>query len=178
MSDFRTTLLEEFQDEEYAHAYCDDFLNTYIATQLKVLREQRNWTQEDVAQRAGMKQPRIALLEDINHDAWSVKTLRRLGRAFDVRLKVSFEEFSTIIDDVCSFNRLNLERASRPYDLDRTKRIVTGSSVITDFAQFSKSRNEATQYKSLGQDRPSDALSGSSSIQRPPSEDLLKATLA
>lgn len=165
MNDLKTTLLDEFEDAEYAHAYCDEFLNTYIATQLKVLREQRGWTQGQVAELADMKQTRISVLEDINYSSWSVKTLRRLARAFDLRLKVSFEDFSTIIDDICLFSRLNLQRSSRAFDIARAKTIIVNQpgGAVADIASWGKKTNKATQYEAPGIRIPSSELLGLSS---------------
>jgi len=47
MSEFLDTLKIEFLDEEYRYAYAEDFLNTSVATQINVLREQRGMTQEE-----------------------------------------------------------------------------------------------------------------------------------
>ena len=41
MSELVEKLRDEFRDKEYRHAYADECLNTMIATQIKVLREQR-----------------------------------------------------------------------------------------------------------------------------------------
>ena len=103
-------LREGFKDREYADAYARAFLDSSIATQIKVLREQREWTQEKLADEASMKQPRIAVMEDVNYSSWSVRTLWRLARAFHLRLKVSFEEFGTLIQEMEGFGRESLER--------------------------------------------------------------------
>jgi len=121
MSEFRKKIRNEFQDKEYAHAYIDEFLNDYIATQIKVLREQRGWTQEILADIAEMKQSRIALLENVNYDKWSIFTLKKLSEAFDVTLKVSFETFSDRIEDIENFSRGSLERETREKDLTNIK---------------------------------------------------------
>ena len=92
--------------------YAEESLNTYIATQIKVLREQRNLTQAELARLTGMKQPRIAVMEDINYSSWSIKTLRRLAEALDLRLSVKFETFSSLIPEVANFSRESLERFS------------------------------------------------------------------
>jgi transcriptional regulator with XRE-family HTH domain len=112
MSELRGNLKEEFQDKEYRHAYADESLSTYIATQIKVLREQRELTQRELAERAGMAQPRIAVLEDVNYSSWSITTLRRLAQAFDVRLSVKFENFSSLIPEIETLGRDALERES------------------------------------------------------------------
>ncbi len=103
-------LRREFRDPEYAYSYADGFLNSYIATQLKVLREQRGWTQEKLAQESGMMQARISVLENVNYSSWSISTLRRLARALGVRLKVSLEEFGTLLPELEHFERKSLQR--------------------------------------------------------------------
>jgi len=69
----------------------DEFFNSSIATQIKTLRKQRDWTQEDLAKKANMKQARISLLENASYSSWSMSTLRRLAEAFDLTLYVTFE---------------------------------------------------------------------------------------
>ncbi len=112
MSELRSNLREEFHDKEYRHAYADESLSTYIATQIKVLREQRKLTQRELAELADMAQPRIAVLEDVNYSSWSINTLRRLAQAFDVRLSVRFEKFSSLIPEIETLGREALERES------------------------------------------------------------------
>ena len=103
-------LRKSFADREYADAYARSALNAYIATQIKVIREQRGWTQGKLADEAGMKQPRIAVMEDVDYSSWSITTLWRLAQAFHLRLKVSFEEFGTLPYEIETFDRKSLER--------------------------------------------------------------------
>ena len=110
MIELADKLRHEFQDKEYRQAYADEFLNASIATQIKVLRDQRPWTQGELAEKAGMKQSRISLLENVNYSAWSLTTLKRLAEAFDVTLKVSFESYSARLLDIQRFGRESLER--------------------------------------------------------------------
>jgi ribosome-binding protein aMBF1 (putative translation factor) len=51
MSEFHSSLEDELrqEDEEYRYAYAEDFLNTSVATQIRVIREQRGLTQEELA---------------------------------------------------------------------------------------------------------------------------------
>jgi len=111
-NELRSDLRSEFHDKEYRRIYADESLNTYIATQIKVLREQRDWTQAELAKEAGMAQPRIAVMEDINHSAWSLNTLKRLANAYDLRLAVKFESFSSLIPELEDFGRASLLRPS------------------------------------------------------------------
>src|ERR1700730_9613642 len=112
MSDLTENFLTEFQDKETRHIYADDLLNTYLATQLKVLREEKGWTQERLAEEVGMKQERISVLEDVNYEAWTAKTLRRLAHAFDLRLSIKFETFGSFIRDFENLDRESLKRPS------------------------------------------------------------------
>jgi transcriptional regulator with XRE-family HTH domain len=117
MSELRINLSEEFHDREYRHTYANDWLNAFIATQIKVLREQRNLTQTQLGEKTKMAQPRVALLEDVNYSSWSINTLRRLAMAFDVRLSVKFETFSSLIPEVEELDRESLERDSFDADM-------------------------------------------------------------
>jgi hypothetical protein len=56
----------------------------------------------------GTKQSGISRLQSRDYSAWKVETLRKLAKAFGVRLRISFEEFGTITDDIASFNQGNL----------------------------------------------------------------------
>ena len=82
-----------FIEREYREAYAASELDTLLAMQIRVLREQRGWTQAQLAERAGMKQARISAMEDVNYQAWSVRTLKRLAAAFDLPLMVSFGDW-------------------------------------------------------------------------------------
>lgn len=117
MSRSRDKLTKDFQDKEYAHSYVNEFLNTEIATQIRVLREQRGLTQKELAEIADMKQSRISVLEDVYNDMWSISTLQRIADALDVSLKVSFETFSSRIGDMQKFSRESLKRLPRLDDL-------------------------------------------------------------
>lgn len=110
-------LRNDFKDKEYAHAYVNEFLNTQIATQIRVLREQRDLKQKELAEMVDMKQSRISVLEDVYNEMWSISTLKRLAEAFDVTLNVSFETFSTRITDMQNFSRETLKRLPRTLDL-------------------------------------------------------------
>ena len=117
MKELVKTLVTEFDDKEYAHAYMEEFSNMAIAAQIKVLRDQRGWTQQQLAEAADMKQERVCALEDVDYDAWTIKTLRKLAKAFDLTIKVSFEKFSSGILDISKISPEALKRTSRKEDL-------------------------------------------------------------
>ena len=108
MNGLNDDLVLKFENKEYRHAYADDFLNSFIAAQLKALRDQRGWTQTELAGLSGMKQSRISAMENVNYSGWSVRTLARLAEAFDVALVVEFRSFGERLKDFSSFNPVNL----------------------------------------------------------------------
>lgn len=119
MNELSKRLSQEFLDKEYAHSYMEAHASSRMAAQIKVLREQRELTQAGLAELSGMKQERISTLENVDYDAWTVNTLRKLARAFDTHLHVSFVSFSEGIEDVVSLSRKNLEVESRKDDLEK-----------------------------------------------------------
>lgn len=119
MKELANKLAAEFKNKDYAHAYVNQFCDMAIAAQIKALREQRGWSQEKLASEAGMKQERISILENVDYSAWSLKTLRELGEAFDVAVRVSFIDFSDAIMDVINLRREQLEVAPREDSLKK-----------------------------------------------------------
>jgi len=126
MSELVDQLRPEFQDEEYRHSYAEECLNTMIATQIKVLREQREMTQSALAKKAEMLQPRLSVLENSDYSSWSISTLKRLARAFDLALSVKFEAFSEVVLDFEEMTKETLSRPSFKNDpVFRTARVST-----------------------------------------------------
>jgi len=116
MSAISDVLRVEFRDPEYSEGYAESFLNSYIATQIKVIREQRRMKQSDLAREVGTTQTAISRIENVNYSSWNIKTLKKLARAFRVRLMVSFETYGTLVDEVGRFNRESLQRTEREKD--------------------------------------------------------------
>lgn len=108
-SSLREDLIRTADDKEYRHAYAEESLNLSIATQIKVLREQRDMTQQRLAEEAGMKQSMISRYEDVNYSSWSINTLRKLAKAFDVDLEVRFRSFRELVESVDNFSRETLQ---------------------------------------------------------------------
>lgn len=126
-------LAHEFMDKDYAHAYMDSHQSTRIATQIKVLREQRGLTQKQLAELSKMKQERISALEDVDYDAWTISTLRKLAHAFDTTLQISFIPFSQGIQDIANFSREHLQAESRETDLKHLLPIIEEMSTESMF---------------------------------------------
>ncbi len=107
--DRKERLFEDLKDEEYRHSSVAAHITNRIAFQIRALREQRNWNQERLAKKAGMKQERISVLENPNHSSVSVETLKRLAKAFDVALMVGFVSFGDLAKWELSLSLKSLE---------------------------------------------------------------------
>jgi len=123
MSDISSSLRSELRDPEYSEGYAESFLNSYIATQIKVIREQRGMKQSDLAKAVGTTQTAISRIENVNYSGWNTRTLKKLARALRVRLRISFETFGTLPEEVESFGRESLQRAAREDDPGLEERI-------------------------------------------------------
>jgi transcriptional regulator with XRE-family HTH domain len=110
-------LKADFRDDgEFAEEYAESFLDTSVATQIKVLREDSKMSQKQLGEAIGTTQTAISRIENVNYSARSISTLKKLARAFKVRLHVSFETYGSLIGDVERFNRQRLGRAPRDKD--------------------------------------------------------------
>ena len=123
MSVISDALRAELRDQEYSEGYAESFLNTYVATQIKVIREERGMKQADLAREMGTTQTAISRIENVNYSSWNINTLKKLARAFGVRLKVSFETYGTLPSEVEGFGRDRLGRAAREQDPGLLERI-------------------------------------------------------
>lgn len=110
MKELLERMRRDFQHEDYRYAYVEPHLNAFIAAQIKVLREARRMNQQQLADAIGTKQSGISRLENCNYDSWKVDTLRKLARAFGVRLRITFEEFGTLPLEVATFRPETLAR--------------------------------------------------------------------
>ncbi|MGH7987306.1 MAG: helix-turn-helix domain-containing protein [Candidatus Binataceae bacterium] len=104
--------IEQFRDRSYREAYADEFLNIYVASQLRTIREQRGLTQEELAEAIGTKQGGISRIENVNYSGWNVTTLKKIAFALGCRLNISLETFGSLIDEEGS--RCTREALQRP----------------------------------------------------------------
>jgi transcriptional regulator with XRE-family HTH domain len=88
----------ELAEKEYRHGLVNAQIEVDLPFQIRALRKQLELTQPELAERAGMKQPRISAMEKPGGAHFTLETLRRLAKAFDVALIVRFAPFSELLD--------------------------------------------------------------------------------
>jgi transcriptional regulator with XRE-family HTH domain len=97
-------LIAELRDKTYRDAYVAAQIEIGLPFQARALRQAREWTQEQLAELAGMSQPRIAEIERPGKRKFNLDTLLRIASALDVGLEVRFVPLTTIIDHAESFD--------------------------------------------------------------------------
>jgi transcriptional regulator with XRE-family HTH domain len=93
-----SSLITELKDKQYRDAYVASQIRISLPLQTRALRKSREWTQPELAEHAGMAQPRISEIEKPGERRLNIETLLRLASAFDVALQVRFVPFSQLID--------------------------------------------------------------------------------
>jgi transcriptional regulator with XRE-family HTH domain len=93
-----SSLIAELREKAYRDAYVASQIRMTLPLQVRGLRKRREWTQPELAEHAGMAQPRISELEKPGERRLTIETLLRLASAFDVALQVRFVPFSELID--------------------------------------------------------------------------------
>jgi len=92
-------LFRSFRDKKQRHRFASLHFFTNIAAQISAIRESLSaMTQQQLADRANMAQPRIALLEASEHQNVSIKTLQRIAEAFDMAFIGRFVSFGELAD--------------------------------------------------------------------------------
>lgn len=87
-------------DKRYRDLYVSEYIQTGTPFQIRALRNLREWSQEFLAQKAGMKQNVVSRLEDPSYGKLTLKTLLRMASAFDVALLVKFVPFSRFLNEM------------------------------------------------------------------------------
>jgi transcriptional regulator with XRE-family HTH domain len=89
-------IADKLQDPGYRTAFVASQINVGIPFQIKALMKGRGWTQEQLAERTGMLQPRISAMLRPGKVRPNIETLRRYAEAFDCGLLVRFATYSEL----------------------------------------------------------------------------------
>jgi transcriptional regulator with XRE-family HTH domain len=149
----RELLKKRLKDKEHRDAFVSAYTDETIPFQIRAMREQkdRNWTQEDLATRAGMKQERISTLENPNYGSYSLRILKQLATAFDVALMVRFVPFSELAEWKLNLSSESLEVQSfdqEDYFKDKTENEV-GTNLLEQYYSIKVSTQSDEEQKLL-----------------------------
>jgi transcriptional regulator with XRE-family HTH domain len=113
----RDGLIQRLQrGPEVRAKFVESHLSKNLAFQLRSLRDMKEWTQGELAQRVGMPQTAISRLENPYYGKPTITSLKRLAAIYDVALIARFVPFSQLINYVTATPYE--ERGLRPEAMD------------------------------------------------------------
>lgn len=115
-------------------AYVEAELVNGLAHQIRILREQRGWTQKELARRLSTTQNTISRLEDPAYGRYTFRTLLGLSKAFDVALFVRYLPFSKFMEATRDTRPERFEAAS--YEEE--------AATVQFFIEYKGGRGDAT----------------------------------
>lgn len=116
-SPWSSALVRELADKEFRHEYMMDQVRSYIAFQIRALREQRRWSQTDLANASGKTQSVISRVEDPDYGKLSLQTCLDIAGAYDLPLLVQFADWDDWLARMSNLSPSALRR--RSFDADR-----------------------------------------------------------
>lgn len=90
-------LLDKLQRKPYRDTYVAENVRTGLAYQIRALREQRGWSQKDLADRLDTADSVISRVEDPDYGRVTLKTILEIGAAFDVAVLVQYVSFPEML---------------------------------------------------------------------------------
>ncbi len=138
--------ISKLRKRDYRHAYMAEGVKSWVARQVRILREQRGWSQGDLGRESKKPQSAISRIEDPDYGKLSLQTLFDLASAYDLPLLIQFvswEEWLSRMNDVSSVamqrDAFNADRIMAPQRQAGTgarieivdHRVQAGSSILS-----------------------------------------------
>lgn len=111
ISDKERQIRDSLNNKEYRDTLAIEHVNTTLAIQIRKMRENHKWSQNDLAGHLGKHQETISQWENPDYGRYSISTLKELAAIFDVALLVKFIPFSDMVQDMVN---LSEDRLSPP----------------------------------------------------------------
>ncbi len=154
----RKKISEELKDKEYRDIFVEEKINIGIPFQIRALRGEL--TQQEFGELFEINQEEISRYENINYSRFTLSTLKKLARAFDVGLMVRFVSFGELIEHDLTLSSESLKALSYkddPYFKEEEKTTVSSDeqfirvhspmtldNVVSIEDHLSKATNEST----------------------------------
>jgi len=110
------SLKPQWSDREYREAYLEASIEQGVAWQIRINRQKRNLTQNELAKALNTRQSAISRLEDPEHGAYNLKTLIEIAKAFDCALSIKFIPYSMLAAD--SYKLSEDDQFAPPYSTE------------------------------------------------------------
>lgn len=109
-------------------AYVEAELINALAHQIRILRQQRGWSQKQLAAELGTTQATVSRLEDPSYGRYTMRTLLALCKVFDVALFVRFMPFSKYISATWDTRPENFQAATYEEEVSTVQFFPEGKS--------------------------------------------------
>jgi transcriptional regulator with XRE-family HTH domain len=114
--------------KEYRFAFVEESIRSRLTSQIKVMRDQREWDYKRFSDEIGKKVSWAYRLEDPNEAHPTIPTLLQVAQAFDVGLDVRFLPFSKLLDDVTTLRPESFSVASFDEEIKAGSFWATGAA--------------------------------------------------
>lgn len=140
---------------------------TYIAHQIRVLRNQRGWTQKQLAKMLGTTQAAISRLEDPDYGGITFKTMISLARVFDVAPVLKFTSVIDLMRERWVIKRASLMIPSfeEEAELVAFEEPVSKPQTIDFKANYSPFLSIESSQGNVGEIWPQEVVGASTSIK-------------
>jgi transcriptional regulator with XRE-family HTH domain len=139
-------LIEKLRNKVFRSSFVSAQVRRLVTSQIKALRESKRWTQGELGLRAGMKANAISRLENPDYGDFTINTLLRLAKAFDVGLIVRFAPFS----ELAMWNESVSPKDYVPPDFEHDRRLVALSSASSFYRRKKFSANVVSNISQIG----------------------------
>src|SRR5262249_18522171 len=99
--------LHELEDDGYRDGFVADHVRTRLALLFRALREQRGWSQAELARRTGKPQSVISRIEDPDYGRLSLQTIFEVAAAFRLPVYIdlpNWDEWFRLMEDMSGRN--------------------------------------------------------------------------
>ncbi|MFN0022852.1 MAG: multiprotein-bridging factor 1 family protein [Parvularculaceae bacterium] len=90
---------ERLKVKAFRDAYAEGAVRAGVPHQIRSMRLQRNWSQEELAKKMKTSQSAIARLENVDNGKFNISTLLQAASAFDVAVLVMLVPFSRLLKE-------------------------------------------------------------------------------
>ena len=100
---------DELNDKDMRDAYLAAQTRTYLAYQIRAIRMQREWSQQDLGRILNKPQSAVSRMEDRAYGKFNIQTLQELAAAFDCGLVVQFVPYADFLKTTSDLSHERLE---------------------------------------------------------------------
>ena len=138
--------LQSLNKKALRNAFFKGHIHNGLAHQVRLLRKQRGWTQQQLAKKIGVRsQSAVARVEDPSYDGISMSTIIKLANAFDVAAMVRFVSYGKLLDETADLS----PSAITPVAFDEELRLESQSSEPISVSKLQFRANSSAQSSNI-----------------------------